>query len=110
MQHYKTVQQRFSAETMNSDDKLAEKEKEKQAATSGAVRLAAPLELPPPRANGLVANGSGTGSGSGLPNGYVYPDEDRPSLINEETAADDEEEEEKARRRKAKGKGKARAD
>lgn len=108
MQHYKTVQQRFSAETMNSDDKLAEKEeKEKQAATAGAVRLAAPLELPPPRANGLVANGSG----SGLPNGYVSPDEDRPNLINEETAADEkEEEEEKARRRRAKGKGKARAD
>ena len=109
MQHYKTVQQRFSAVTMNSDDKLAEKEKEKQAATAGAVRLAAPLELPPPRANGLVANGRG--SGSGLPNGYVSPDEDRPNLINEETAADEkEEEEEKARRRRAKGKGKARAD
>ncbi|KWU43793.1 AAA-domain-containing protein [Rhodotorula sp. JG-1b] len=109
MQHYKTVQQRFSAETMNSDDKLAEKEKEKQAATAGAVRLAAPLELPPPRANGLVGNGRG--SGSGLPNGYVSPDEDRPNLINEETAADEkEEEEEKARRRRAKGKGKARAD
>ncbi|GAA5956929.1 hypothetical protein JCM8115_003867 [Rhodotorula mucilaginosa] len=109
MQHYKTVQQRFSAETMNSDDKLAEKEKEKQAgATAGAVRLAAPLELPPPRANGLVANGSG----NGLPNGYAYQDEDRSSLINEETAADEEEEdeEEKARRRRAKGKGKARAD
>ncbi|POY70700.1 hypothetical protein BMF94_6283 [Rhodotorula taiwanensis] len=93
MQHYKTVQQRFSAETMNSDDKMAEKEK-KQEELNG--RLQPPSEIARPNGivhpNGLVPNG-------------IIASEDKGGEDE-----DDEDEMEKERRRKAKGKGKARAD
>ncbi|GAA5862060.1 hypothetical protein JCM3774_006155 [Rhodotorula dairenensis] len=102
MQHYKTVQQRFSAETMNSDDKIAEKEKQAADAESSA-RLAPPLELP--RANGIVPGRSRPGSA--LINGAA-PDEPATESSEATTAEDDEQL--KALRRKAKGKGKARAD
>ncbi|SCZ94448.1 BZ3500_MvSof-1268-A1-R1_Chr12-2g03905 [Microbotryum saponariae] len=52
MLHYKTVQQRFSSETMNSDEKMAEKEQQQQqprtgskAVGSGSVTIAPPVEL-----------------------------------------------------------------
>ncbi|GAA5839198.1 hypothetical protein JCM9279_002624 [Rhodotorula babjevae] len=96
MLHYKTVQSRFSAETLNSDDKLAAKEAEaaaaaKQDSSSAAGALQGPVEHAKP--NGVV------------PNGVVA---DAPA--QEHTSEAREEEEERQRRRKAKGKGKARAD
>ncbi|KDE02293.1 hypothetical protein MVLG_07138 [Microbotryum lychnidis-dioicae p1A1 Lamole] len=52
MLHYKTVQQRFSSETMNSNEKMAEKEQQQQqsrigskAVGSGSVTIAPPVEL-----------------------------------------------------------------
>ncbi|GAA5990325.1 hypothetical protein JCM10908_007319 [Rhodotorula pacifica] len=105
MQHYRTVQQRFSAETLNSDDKLAAKEKQQAAASSANIaRLAAPVELPRP--NGVVANYV-----HAAPNGHAAGALSEESTPIPPSSADNAaEEEEKARRRKAKGKGKARAD
>ncbi|KPV72060.1 uncharacterized protein RHOBADRAFT_39809 [Rhodotorula graminis WP1] len=94
MLHYKTVQSRFSAETLNSDDKLAAKEAEAAAAAaaaSSAGALQGPVEQAKP--NGVV------------PNGVVA--EEAPAQEDESAA---QEEAERQRKRKAKGKGKARAD
>ncbi|BGP27447.1 peroxisomal biogenesis factor 6 [Rhodotorula toruloides] len=82
MQHYKTVQQRFSAETMNSDDKLAEKEKKEAATVKMNGLVKGPVEKVVP--NGLVVDGV-------------------QDVV-------DPEEEKRRKRRAAKGKGKARAD
>ncbi|GAA5891486.1 hypothetical protein JCM8208_007299 [Rhodotorula glutinis] len=101
MLHYKTVQSRFSAETLNSDDKLAAKEAEAAAAAkqdsssssssaASAGALQGPVEQVKP--NGVV------------PNGVVA---DAPA---QQEDGDAQEEQERQRRRKAKGKGKARAD
>jgi len=99
MLHYKTVQSRFSAETLNSDDKLAAKE----AAAAGAATapdgsaLQGPVEKAKP--NGVVPNG--VVSEASVPEEVVGAAEaSKPS----------DEEEERQRRRKAKGKGKARAE
>ncbi|GAA5985229.1 hypothetical protein JCM11641_003639 [Rhodosporidiobolus odoratus] len=108
MLHYKTVQQRFSAETMNSDDKLAEKEKVQQAnaalstaqngttssssfesAASNGEAVVGAIEKERQVANGLV-NGVSDADGVGVGG-----------------EGEGEGEAEKKKRRKAKGKGKA---
>lgn len=99
MLHYKTVQSRFSAETLNSDDKLAAKEAEaaaaKQDSSSASAAAHGALQGPVEHAkpNGIVPNG-------------VVAD----ASPQEEAGAAQKDEEERQRRRKAKGKGKARAD
>ncbi|GAA5889484.1 hypothetical protein JCM5296_005959 [Sporobolomyces johnsonii] len=92
LSHYKQVRERFSAETMNSADKMAEKEKQQQAqAQSERDGL---LEWNgPPKPNGAAKNSS-------LNYGEDASDDDD----------EEEEEEERLRRAKAKGKGKARAE
>ncbi|GAA5840290.1 hypothetical protein JCM11251_006686 [Rhodosporidiobolus azoricus] len=106
MQHYATVQQRFSAETMNSAEKLAEKEQAASTTTkpddlsaSSAVSASAMpdgssvaklQEKEHPKANGIL---------NGLADG-----------TDRNWAETSEDEEQKQRRRRAKGKGKARAD
>ncbi|GAA5888470.1 hypothetical protein JCM6882_008631 [Rhodosporidiobolus microsporus] len=105
MLHYATVQQRFSAETMNSAEKLAEKE---QAASSS-----------PSSDPSLPAAASSTASSTTpVPNGSLVvgaEEKERPKangLVVDGFAGDEtsDDEEEKERRRRAKGKGKARAD
>ncbi|BGP43176.1 peroxisomal assembly protein [Rhodotorula kratochvilovae] len=87
MLHYKTVQSRFSAETLNSDDKLAAKEAEANAAAATAAGSVAHAAVEQPRPNGIVVNGAAA-----------------------EEDSEEADEEARERRRRAKGKGKARAD
>ncbi|GAA6055837.1 hypothetical protein JCM3770_004784 [Rhodotorula araucariae] len=97
MLHYKTVQSRFSAETLNSADKLAAKEAEADAAAAAVAAEAAAAApgsaahdaVERMRPNGVLVNGSGGG---------------------QEDVEEDEGEEARQRRRRAKGKGKARED
>ncbi|BGP35154.1 peroxisomal assembly protein [Rhodotorula toruloides] len=100
MNHYKTVQQRFSAETMNSDDKLAEKEKKATAAPSPSPSLSQlPAAIPGPfKPNGIVKGPLE----KVVPNGLV--------VDGVQDVVDPEEEEKRRKRRAAKGKGKARAE
>ncbi|GAA5959373.1 hypothetical protein JCM21900_000707 [Sporobolomyces salmonicolor] len=94
LSHYKQVRERFSAETMNSADKMAEKEKQQQA----KERAQAQSE----RDGLLERNGPPTANGAfGI-----------HSLHYNEDASDPEEEaeeEERLRRARASAKGKARA-
>lgn len=60
MQHYKTVQQRFSAETMNSEDKMQAKE-----AKEAATEVTPQMDSRPPQQTPLngysLTNGHGHG-------------------------------------------------
>lgn len=55
MLHYKVVQQRFSGETMNSEEKMAQKQ----------------IEMPLPVTNGVKINGNMNGNGNGNGNKAV---------------------------------------
>lgn len=98
MLHYKTVQQRFSAETMNSDDKLAEKEKKEAAAVARQASQPPGANPAPPKTNGIVKGPVE----KVVPNGLV--------VDGVQDVVDPDEEEKRRKRRAAKGKGKARAE
>jgi peroxin-6 len=104
MLHYKTVQQRFSAETMNSDEKIAEKEEKAAAASLPPPAIVQPRSTP---STGSVVVGGveKEAVANGMVNGAASDAESK-----EEEEEDSTDEEERARRRKAKGKGKATAE
>ncbi|GJN93762.1 hypothetical protein Rhopal_006819-T1 [Rhodotorula paludigena] len=97
MLHYKTVQSRFSAETLNSDEKLAEKEATAAAASSSAARAGSAIAGPVEQER------------RSLPNGVVDGVNEAPA-VNGVAVHGDDEDREREKRRRAKGKGKARAD
>ncbi|BGP11179.1 peroxisomal assembly protein [Rhodotorula toruloides] len=101
MLHYKTVQQRFSAETMNSDDNLAAKEKKE----------AAPVPSPSPSLPQLPAAIPGPFKPNGIVKGPVEKVVPNGLVVDGvQDVVDPEEEEKRRKRRAAKGKGKARAE
>ncbi|BGP03261.1 Peroxisomal ATPase PEX6 [Rhodotorula toruloides] len=101
MNHYKTVQQRFSAETMNSDDNLAAQEKKE----------AAPVSSPSPSLSQLPAAIPGPFKPNGVVKGPVEKVVSNGLVVDGvQDVVDPEEEEKRRKRRAAKGKGKARAE
>lgn len=103
MLHYKTVQQRFSAETMNSDDNLAAKEKKEAAPVSSPSPSPSLPQLPAAVPGPFKPNGIVKGPVEKVvPNGLV--------VDGVQDVVDPEEEEKRRKRRAAKGKGKARAE
>jgi peroxin-6 len=105
MQHYKLVQQRFSTETMNSDDKMEAKEKE------AASLLQMPVqEAPKLNGTAVLTNGHGHhASGHGHHASGHEPESDSEEVPVVQDRKGKGKADVPTRGKKDKGKGKARA-